>query len=53
MFAACTINQVATFPPSHSPAAPVPLLPAPLPLLPAQPGAHRGLSYACRMCGRT
>jgi hypothetical protein len=46
MFAACTINQVATFPPSHSPAALVPLLPA-------QPGTHRGLSYAWRMCGRT
>jgi hypothetical protein len=46
MFAACAINQMATFHPSHSPAAHVPLLPAQL-------GAHRRLSYAWRMCGRT
>jgi hypothetical protein len=46
MFAARAINQMATYHPSHSPAAPVPLLPAQL-------GAHRGLSYTLRMCGRT
>jgi hypothetical protein len=46
MFTACAINQMATFHPSHSPAAHVPLLPAQL-------GAHRGLSYAWRMCGHT
>ena len=39
--------KISTFPPSHSPAAPAPLMPA------QPPGVRRVPSYACCTCGRT
>jgi len=39
--------KIGTFPPSHSPAAPAPLMPA------RPPDARRGLSCAWYTCGRT